>query len=243
MPARQTKANLPRPAYGPSGGSSKVEARFDHLTVAALSFEEGVDWVEHQFGGIRPPTGGAHPRMATHNHLLRLSATTFLEVIAVDSTAEPPIRPRWFGLDSDAMRSRLAERPRLIGWVAAVDNLQQAIAACPITTGPAEPISRGTLQWLITVPKDGSLVEGGTMPTLIQWPTDRPHPATRMADLGCSLLRLDLEHPEPGRLGAALDAIGFDRNGAVCLSLNTSRPRLSASIRTPDGVAVLYQPP
>jgi len=216
-----------------------VEARFDHLTVAAPSLEEGMSWVKQQLGGVRLLAGGAHPRMATHNRLLRLSATTFLEVIAVDPAAEPPTRPRWFGLDSDTMRSRLAERPRLIGWVAAVYDLQQAITACPIATGPAEPISRGTLHWLITIPEDGSLVEGGTMPTLIQWPADRPHPATGMADLGCSLLSLDLEHPEPHRLGAALDAIGFDRNGAVCISPNPSGPRLSASIRTPDGVAVL----
>jgi hypothetical protein len=177
--------------------------------------------------------------MATHNHLLRLSATTFLEVIAVDPAAESPTRPRWFGLDSDTMRSRLAERPRLVGWVAAVDDIQQAIAACPIATGPAEPISRGTLHWLITIPINGSLVEGGTMPTLIQWPVDRPHPATGMADLGCSLLSLDLGHPEPDRLGAALDAIGFDRNGTVCILPNLSGPRLSASIRTPDGVGIL----
>lgn len=216
-----------------------MEARFDHITVAALSLEEGVEWVARQLGGIRPPVGGAHPRMATHNRLLRLSATTFLEVIAVDPGAEPPPRPRWFSLDSDAMRSRLAERPRLIGWVAAVDDLQQAIAACPIATGLAEPISRGTLHWLITIPEDGSLVEDGTVPTLIQWPADRPHPATGMADLGCSLLSLDLEHPEPGRLGAALDALAFDRNGAVRIRPNPSGPRLSASICTPGGVAVL----
>lgn len=177
--------------------------------------------------------------MATNNHLLRLGATAFLEVIAVDPAAEPPTRPRWFGLDSNAMRSRLAERPRLIGWVAAVDNLQQAIAACPIATGPAEPISRGTLQWLITIPEDGSLVEGGTVPTLIQWPADRPHPATGMADLGCSLLSLDLEHPEPDRLGAALDVIALDWNGTVRIRPNLSGPRLSVSIRTPEGVAIL----
>ena len=177
--------------------------------------------------------------MATHNHLLRLGSTAFLEVVAVDPAAEPPTRSRWFGLDSNAMRSRLAERPRLVGWVAAVDNLRQAIAACPIATGPAELISRGALRWLITIPEDGSLVEGGTVPILIQWPADRPHPATGMADLGCSLLSLDLAHPEPGRLGAALDAIAFDRNGAVCIRPNPSGPRLSASIRTPGGVAVL----
>lgn len=216
-----------------------MKAQFDHLAVAALSLEEGVDWIERQLGGVRPPPGGFHPRMATHNHLLRLSVTTFLEVIAIDPAAPPPARPRWFGLDSTAMQSRLAERPRLIGWVAAVDDIRRAIAASPIATGPAEPISRGTLEWLITIPDDGSLAEGGTMPTLIQWPADCPHPAARMQDLDCSLVRLDLGHPEPDRLDAALDAITLNRNGAVHVQMDPSGPRLSASIRTPTGVAVL----
>lgn len=216
-----------------------MKAQFDHLAVAVLSLEEGLDWVEEQLGGVRPPPGGAHSRMATHNHLLRLSATTFLEVIAIDPAAPPPARPRWFGLDSTAMHSRLAERPRLIGWVAAVDDIRQAVAAAPIATGPAEPVSRGTLEWLITIPQDGSLAEGGTMPTLIQWPADRPHPAAGMQDLACSLVSLDLGHPEPDRLNAALDAIALDRNGAVRVQVDLSGPRLSASIRTPTGVAVL----
>lgn len=216
-----------------------MKAQFDHLAVAALSLEDGVDWIEKQLGGVRSPPGGAHPRMATHNHLLRLSAATFLEVIAIDPAAPPPARPRWFGLDSADMHMRLAERPRLIGWVAAVDDIRQAIAASPIATGPAEPISRGTLEWLITIPQDGSLAEGGTMPTLIQWPADRPHPAAGMQDLGCSLISLDLGHPEPDRLDAALDAITLDRNGVVHVKMALSGPRLSASIRTPAGIAVL----
>lgn len=38
---------------------------------------------------------------------------------------------------------RLAERPRLIGWVAAVDDLRAAIAACPIAIRlPAHCASR-----------------------------------------------------------------------------------------------------
>ena len=215
-----------------------MKAQFDHLAVAAMSLEEGVDWVQQQLGGVRPPPGGAHRRMATHNHLLRLSATTFLEVIAIDPSAPPPARPRWFGLDSPDMQSRLAERPRLIGWVAAVDDIRQAIAASPVATGPAEPISRGTLEWLITIPQDGSLAEGGTMPTLIQWPADRPHPAAEMQDLGCSLVSLDLGHPEPDRLDAALHAINLDR-GAVRVQVDPFGPRLSATIRTPAGITVL----
>jgi len=60
-----------------------------------------------------------------------------------------------------------------------------------------------------------------------------------MQDLGCSLISLGLRHPEPDRLDAALDAITLDRNGAVHVQMDPSGPRLSASIRTPAGIAVL----
>jgi hypothetical protein len=45
----------------------------DHLTVAALTVDEGVDHVRRSLGVVMPP-GGAHPLMGTHNHLMRLGA-------------------------------------------------------------------------------------------------------------------------------------------------------------------------
>ncbi|TWA91006.1 glyoxalase-like protein [Bradyrhizobium stylosanthis] len=68
--------------------------RLDHITVAANDLAEGVAYVEDALG-IAPPAGGAHPLMGTHNHLLRLSETSFLEVIAPDPSAPAPTRPRW----------------------------------------------------------------------------------------------------------------------------------------------------
>jgi hypothetical protein len=58
-----------------------ARAAFDHLTVAASSLEAGVAHVERCLGVVVPP-GGAHPLMATHNHLMRLGEGAFLEIIA-----------------------------------------------------------------------------------------------------------------------------------------------------------------
>src|SRR3954469_7122628 len=70
----------------------------DHITVAARSLAQGLAYLRDALG-VDLPYGGAHPRMATHNHLLRLGPALFLELIAIDPTAPPPARPRWFQLD------------------------------------------------------------------------------------------------------------------------------------------------
>src|SRR6185312_3978330 len=86
----------------------------DHLTVAALSLDEGVAHVRRALG-VEIPPGGAHPIMGTHNHLMQLGNSVFLEVIAPDPGVTPQ-RPRWFGLDDPDMHRRLACSPRLLTW-------------------------------------------------------------------------------------------------------------------------------
>jgi Glyoxalase-like domain len=60
--------------------------QLDHITVAADTLAAGVAHAEAALG-VTIPFGGAHPLMGTHNHLLRLGETLFLEVIAPDPNA------------------------------------------------------------------------------------------------------------------------------------------------------------
>ena len=50
----------------------------DHITVTAWSLEAGAVFVRDALG-VLPQSGGAHPRMATHNMLLRLGMDTVFE--------------------------------------------------------------------------------------------------------------------------------------------------------------------
>ena len=69
----------------------------DHITVTAPTLEAGAAFVVQALG-VAPQPGGEHPLMGTHNLLLKLSDTAFLEVIAVNPKATAPQRPRWFEL-------------------------------------------------------------------------------------------------------------------------------------------------
>lgn len=86
--------------------------RIDHITVTAPMLEACAEFVRQTLG-VAPHTGGEHLRMGTHNLLLRLGDSLFLEVISPNPKAPVPTRPRWFALDT--LRSNSA--PALSTWV------------------------------------------------------------------------------------------------------------------------------
>jgi len=207
--------------------------RIDHLVVTAVTLEAGADYVEGKLG-IRPQSGGRHPRMGTHNLLLRFGHATYLEVIAPDPAAAPPPRPRWFGLDA----LRPDSRPRLSAWVARTSNIAAAANAATEPLGSIEPMSRGSLAWHITIPEDGIPVLGGVAPALIEWSVAE-HPAAGLPDHGLSLGRLELRHPEAERIRRLLQSLGFEGPAAVVDADGRDTPCLSVEIQTPQGCRVL----
>jgi hypothetical protein len=212
---------------------SQDGAALDHLTVAALTLEQGVEHVRRCLGVV-VPSGGKHPLMGTHNCLMRLGEGVFLEIIAPDPAATPQ-RTRWFSLDDSDMRARLKDTPQLISWVVRVPDLKTALQGTDKAVGQAVPLTRGSLSWLISVPRDGSMPSGGAFPTLIEWPQG-PHPASQMADLGCRFEHLAIGHPEGADLARSLAALF--RDDRVTISSDAT-VRLRATIKTPDGLREL----
>lgn len=206
-----------------------MTAALDHITVAALSLEQGVAHVRNCLGVDVPP-GGAHPLMGTHNCLMRIGDGVFLEIIAPDPAAVPQ-RTRWFALDDPAMRARLERSPQLTCWVVRVPDLRGALRDIDAAVGEAVPVTRGSLSWLIAVPPDGSMPFGGAFPTLIEWPENRS-PAAGMADLGCRLQQLSIAHPDSAPLEKALAPIIQDGRISVTGGAGV---RLCALLDTPHG--------
>lgn len=205
--------------------------RIDHLTVTAPSLEAGAAFVANALG-YAPQPGGEHPRMSTHNLLLRLGDALYLEIIAANPHAPAPDRPRWFALDH-----LQADAPaKLSTWVVSTDDIHSTATASTEPLGQIEPMSRGARNWLITIPADGSLVMAGVAPALIEWDVS-PHPATGLVDHGLSLVKLELFHPEPARVAALLASIALIDDTIECRPGDL--PQLVAHIQTPQGIRKL----
>jgi hypothetical protein len=204
--------------------------QLDHLTITAPTLAQGAAFVRDALGVELQP-GGEHPRMGTHNLLLRLGDTLFLEVIAVNPDAPAPDWPRWFALDA----LQPGDPPRLSNWVARTDDIERSTAAACEALGRIETMTRGALQWLITIPADGSLPLDGIAPALIEWQAP-PHPASRLQDLGCTLQGFEAFHPEPDRVTALLASLGLVHAVRVSPLPAGAAPRLAAQILTPAGL-------
>ncbi|HEU4940462.1 MAG TPA: VOC family protein [Candidatus Eisenbacteria bacterium] len=205
-----------------------IQCSLDHLVVVAPSLNEGVTAVSALLG-VELQRGGEHSRMGTHNALLRIGAASYLEVIARNPSAPDPGRPRWFELD------RADGRVRLATWVARTTEARVAAAASPVDLGLVESMTRGDLEWRITVPSGGRLLEGGVVPMLIEW-TSGSHPSGRLPDLGVRLERLELEHPNPELIRSFLRWVGFE--GPVSV-VEGGQASLAARLTTPQGSKTL----
>jgi hypothetical protein len=172
--------------------------------------------------------------MGTHNLLLRLGDSLFLEVISPNPGAPAPTRPRWFALDT----LRPDSAPALSAWVVRTPDIHATDTACSEALGNIESMSRGALNWLITIPGDGALLLSGIAPALIEWQTE-VHPAAKLRDHGLSLAKLELFHPEPERISRLLRSMGLEGPVSVLAAPAGSAPRLIAHINTPQGLRLL----
>lgn len=208
-------------------------SHLDHITVTAANLDEGAAWVTQALG-VTPQPGGEHPRMGTHNLLMRLSDSTFLEIIAINPAAPAPSRPRWFDLDRRAPDAP----PTLSTWVVRCEDIQASAAASPLPLGVIEPMSRGALNWHITIPSDGMVPLDGVAPALIAWQTP-VHPAQHMPELGLRLLAWEIHHPEPAKVQALLAALHLQTPVTVQATPPGATAHLRARLLTPNGERVL----
>jgi Glyoxalase-like domain len=210
-----------------------VRTVLDHIVVVAPSLAAGAAFVKESLG-VEPQTGGAHPRMGTHNLLLSLGDSTYLEVIAVDPVAPKPSHPRWFALDALSPNST----PRLAAWVVRTPSIHASSAACTSIVGSVESMTRGALSWLITITPDGGLPMGGAAPALIEWQVE-PHPARLLTNAGCTLEELEVHHPEPHKVSAVFASIDLQSPPQVRPLPAGAQPFLVAHIQTPRGLCSL----
>ncbi|WP_052262040.1 VOC family protein [Leisingera sp. ANG-M1] len=205
--------------------------KIDHFAIGADTLEQGQQALAAILG-VTVPRGGKHDAMSTHNCVMQSGNESFLEILSIDPEAPEPGRARWFSLDEDVTRSRIAERPRALCWVVGTDDLDTVIANSPVELGEVVLFTREERSWRLTVPLDGHLPEGGLLPAFIEW-SPGPHPSTGQQDLGVSLTSVVLSHPEPERLTAMLKALQVDHLAQV----EEGPAALAFELKGPNGPA------
>ena len=120
----------------------------DHLVFGCDYLQNGTSYLEQALG-VGLSAGGQHALMATHNRLLKLQDAIYLEAIAIDHDAVQKHgdieRKRWFSLDEDRTKKRLAQSPRPLTWVVAVDDIHDAASKCGYDVGKITTMTRGDL--------------------------------------------------------------------------------------------------
>lgn len=139
--------------------------KLDHLTVIAPTLTtKGVDHVRNCLG-LDVPFGSRHDYMGTHNHRLRLGASTYLENVALDPDGIDPGRARWFGLDAhQRINADWEQGRRLRGWVANTQSLGAIMSDHPEIFGEEIPLPPDAPTFAFSIPRDGSLPLDGAAP-------------------------------------------------------------------------------
>ena len=210
-----------------------LSSAIDHLVVTAPTLASGMQYVEQALGCKMQP-GGQHSRMGTHNVLLKIGVDRYLEVISIDPDAEPPRRKRWFELDTLLPETR----PRLATWVIRTNDIHKVTNATDLDLGVVEEMSRGTMEWQITILPDGRLPLHGIAPAVIQWKGD-VHPASKLPESSVSLLQLVGHHPEARHITALLNAASFEGLFSATEPPDGISIGLTATFQTPKNLIVL----
>lgn len=196
----------------------------DHLIYADPDLEVAVADLERRFG-VRAAGGGQHLGQGTHNVVLGLGPSTYLELIAPDPLQPEPPRPRPYGAAG-------VRRGGLVGWALACDDIEGAARTArrqgfdlgSVVEGSRRTADGALLRWRLTE----NALTAGVVPFLIDW-GDTPHPAAA-APRGLHLDSFRAEHPDPGRLRPLLEAFEVDVEVRPA-----ERPALVARLTGPRG--------
>ena len=206
--------------------AEQVPSLLDHILLGCNDLDRGIAFVE-QHVGVHAAFGGVHPGRGTQNALLSLGTWRYLEIIAPD--------PKQSSVEQYAVIAKLKE-PRLIGWAAHRDDLDQFAAQLRqkgIQFEGPQPGSRQRpdgkiLHWKALRLKDD---RNGILPFFIEWSKDSVHPSED-APKGCTLQRFEVNIPEAEDFLHDASRVELDLS---TLTSTTNEPSLRATISGPKG--------
>ena len=87
-----------------------IQSTIDHIVIGAADLEKATKRIE-QFIKADFSSGGKHPLMATHNRLIKLQNSIYMEVISIDPSATMPQSS-----GQKSVGSRLTRSPQNAGY-------------------------------------------------------------------------------------------------------------------------------
>ena len=202
----------------------------DHIVIAVSDLDKGMDWLEKKLG-IRPVYGGQHITEGTHNALLNLGNSCYLELLAIDSSNKKINPPRWMGVD-------LIEAPTITRWAVKSNNIEQEVSFLKnvnpllgnIKSGMRAKQDGSILKWQLSIPLPEPMVE--VTPFLIDW-GESVHPTTSL-EPACKLVSMVLKHPYHTEIQEVMENINLD------FKLEKGeQPSISIVVDSPNGLIKL----
>ncbi len=148
--------------------------KLDHIVIAANNLDEGTSYVENKLN-VKLSDIGYHRDMGTHNRVVKISKSAYLEVISIDPNCRYLNSKRWFNLDSLKLQSQLRKSPQVIGYV--IENVDIKILKY---YEPFFKASRGEYKWKFAMPGTNARILAdqshlnGIIPSLINWESEKP---------------------------------------------------------------------
>ena len=118
------------------------------------------------------------------------------------------------------------------------NDIDRVTNATDLELGVVEEMSRGALEWQITIPPNDRLPSHGIAPAVIQWKSD-VHPASKLAESSVSLLQVVRYHPDARQIMALRNAASFEGLFSVVEPSDGIAIGLTATFHTPEGMVVL----
>ena len=210
--------------------------KLDHIVFAASSLEEGTNFIENKLNSKLSDVG-YHDFMGTHNRVIKVDKSIYLEVIAINPCSEAPKEDRWFNLDNPEIQQKLKNSPQIIGYVIETDDKEILKHFCtPIKA------SRGDYKWNFAIPNlesdllDLKLIQSGIIPNLISWKSNKPILQMKDSDFNLNKIEIEITNNQIhyknflNSLGT-IEKLTFSLKDNITQQSSYDYPKMTASIK------------
>ena len=73
--------------------------KLDHIVLGSFNLEEGTEYIENKLK-TKLSDIGYHKDIGTHNRVIRISESVYIEMVAIDPEGKNLKNRKWFNLDA-----------------------------------------------------------------------------------------------------------------------------------------------